>query len=582
MEAYPKPRPCSAHDWLARANEQTIRLLPTDGAHGPTNGQTDIPAMNMFAIIGSLAGGIGLFMLGMGLMTDGLKLAAGPALERILARWTSTRFRGLASGALVTALVQSSTAITVATIGFVNAGLLNLSQAIWVVFGSNIGSTMTGWLVALVGLKFNIQALALPLIGIGMLLRLTGQGVRRGSLGTALAGFGLLFLGIDMLREAFTALPADFALPAGEDWSSVLLQVLAGFVMTLVMQSSAASLTIALTAAEGGLLTIQGAAAVVIGANVGTTATAVIAAIGATPNARRVAAAHVLLNVIAAAVALALLPWMPRAIAASTEWIGLGSAPAPTIALYHTAFNLLGVALVWPLADRMIAFLKARFRAKDDEVRSEFLDRTVLAVPELAIAALEQELDAMGAASRELVHRILAEPRLPPEDQTRRVEAMGDAIHEFISQLSRAEMSEESAHRLPDILRVARHHASAARFALEAAHALEEPAAGPEGAALGYPAFREAAQGLLAGISPAPTQPGAEPAGESAVDHFAAAYERFKSGLLASGARGDLPLDAMECWLRAASGLRRSLDETNKASAGSTPPSETPTATSDT
>src|SRR5690606_37365065 len=165
-------------------------------------------------------------------MTDGLKLAAGPALERILASSTRTRVRGLASGALVTALVQSSTAITVATIGFVNAGLLNLSQAIWVVFGSNVGSTMTGWLVALVGLKFNIQALALPMIGIGMLLRLTGEGVRRGSLGTALAGFGLLFLGIDMLREAFTALPADFKLPAGEDWASVLIQVLAGFVMT--------------------------------------------------------------------------------------------------------------------------------------------------------------------------------------------------------------------------------------------------------------------------------------------------------------------------------------------------------------
>jgi len=536
--------------------------------------------MSMIAILGGLAGGIGLFMLGMGLMTDGLKLAAGPALERILASSTRTRVRGLASGALVTALVQSSTAITVATIGFVNAGLLNLSQAIWVVFGSNVGSTMTGWLVALVGLKFNIQALALPMIGIGMLLRLTGEGVRRGSLGTALAGFGLLFLGIDMLREAFTALPADFKLPAGEDWASVLIQVLAGFVMTLVMQSSAASLTIALTAAEGGLLTIQGAAAVAIGANVGTTATAVIAAIGATSNARRVAAAHVLLNLVAATVALALLPWMLRAIAATGEWIGLGSAPAPTIALYHTAFNLLGVALVWPLADRLVAFLQTRFRATTDEPRSEFLDKTVLAVPELAIAALERELHEMSEASRQLLLDTLADPSSPPASGVDRIDGMGAAVGEFITQLSRESMSDESAHRLPDILRIARHYESSARFALEAARALAEPAAGRDGTALGYPVFREAAQRLLARTMPAATDAG-EPAGELAMAEFAAAYDRFKSGLLESGASGAMPLDMMECWLRAASGLRRSLDEINKASRRSTPPMAMPSPTID-
>ncbi|MDO9448196.1 MAG: Na/Pi symporter, partial [Candidatus Nitrotoga sp.] len=118
--------------------------------------------------IGGLLGGIGLFLLGMGLMTDGLKLAAGPALERILAHSTKTRLRGLASGVLVTALVQSSSAVTVAAIGFVNAGLLTLGQSMWVLFGANVGTTMTGWLVALDGLRFKIEVLALPLIGAGM------------------------------------------------------------------------------------------------------------------------------------------------------------------------------------------------------------------------------------------------------------------------------------------------------------------------------------------------------------------------------------------------------------------------------
>ncbi|MDY0107287.1 MAG: Na/Pi symporter, partial [Giesbergeria sp.] len=128
----------------------------------------------------SLLGGIGLFLLGMTMLTDGLKLAAGRALERILAAWTRTRLHGLVTGVLLTALVQSSTAMTVAAIGFVNAGLLTFTSALWVVFGSNLGSSVTGWLVAWIGFKMKIDAFALPAIGLGMALKLTGAGTRRG------------------------------------------------------------------------------------------------------------------------------------------------------------------------------------------------------------------------------------------------------------------------------------------------------------------------------------------------------------------------------------------------------------------
>ncbi|MBK6629802.1 MAG: Na/Pi symporter [Betaproteobacteria bacterium] len=214
--------------------------------------------MTDLSLIGGLAGGVGLFLLGMGLMTDGLKLAAGPALQRILAHSTKTPLRGLASGVLVTAAVQSSSAVTVAIIGFVNAGLLNLSQSLWVLFGANVGTTMTGWLVALVGLKFNIEVLALPLIGFGMLLRLSGEGSRRGALGTALAGFGVLFLGIDMLKDTFAGLSTEFTFPEGAGVRDILVQVLIGLGLTVLMQSSSASLAIVLTAAQGGLLSAQG------------------------------------------------------------------------------------------------------------------------------------------------------------------------------------------------------------------------------------------------------------------------------------------------------------------------------------
>ncbi|NNM00772.1 MAG: Na/Pi symporter, partial [Gammaproteobacteria bacterium] len=156
----------------------------------------------MLAIIGTFIGGLGLFLLAVGMITDGLKLAAGDALRGILARSTSTPLRGVASGVLVTGIVQSSSAVTVATIGFVNAGLLTLGQSLGVIYGANIGTTITGWIVAAVGFSFKVEAFALPLIGIGMLSRVVRPASRLASVGEALAGFGLFFIGVDVLKEA--------------------------------------------------------------------------------------------------------------------------------------------------------------------------------------------------------------------------------------------------------------------------------------------------------------------------------------------------------------------------------------------
>jgi phosphate:Na+ symporter len=159
--------------------------------------------MISWSLVGSGLGGLGLFLLGIHLMTAGLKVAAGDALRDVLRRWADSRVRGMMSGILITGLVQSSSAVTVAAIGFVNAGLLTLPQAMWVVFGSNVGTTLTGWLVVLIGINFKIEALALPLLGVGMILFLTGTSSRRGALGEALAGFGVFFLGIATLKVTF-------------------------------------------------------------------------------------------------------------------------------------------------------------------------------------------------------------------------------------------------------------------------------------------------------------------------------------------------------------------------------------------
>ena len=518
------------------------------------------------SLIGGLAGGVGLFLLGMGLMTDGLRLAAGPALHRILAHSTKTPLRGLASGVLVTAAVQSSSAVTVAIIGFVNAGLLNLSQSLWVLFGANVGTTMTGWLVALVGLKFKIEVLALPLVGFGMLLRLTGEGSRRGALGLALAGFGVLFIGIDMLKETFSGLSTAFTFPEGAGVRDILVQMLIGLGLTVLMQSSSASLAIALTAAQGGLLSAQGAAAVVIGANIGTTVTALIAAIGATPNARRAAAAHIIFNLLTGAVALLLLPWILDVLGLLSEALGLKGAPAARLAMFHTAFNVLGVLLIWPFAARLAQFLKRRFRsAEEDEARPRYIDKTVLAVPALALDALEREVRNMGAIALRTVRSALLVPAPPALALARNqqvVASLNQAIADFITQLSRASLSRDSAAHLPELLRVARYYEAAAELAAESSTAAGEVAEA-EGIASDT-SFRRQAHVLLDQADPAGTLADAA-ALDAGLRDFENDYHILKTELLEAGAQGQLPVGDMDARLRAASALRRALQQAVKA-----------------
>ncbi len=534
--------------------------------------------MSGFALAGGIAGGVGLFLLGMWLMTDGLKLAAGPALERVLANSTRTRLRGLASGIMVTALVQSSSAVTVATIGFVNAGLLNLSQALWVLFGANVGTTMTGWLVALVGLKFKIEALALPLIGLGMVLRLTGEHSRRGALGMALAGFGVLFLGIDMLKDSFSGLADGFALPEGDGVLATLGQVLVGSMLTVLMQSSSAALAIALTAAQGGLLTPQGAAAVVIGANIGTTVTAVIAAIGATPAARRAAAAHIVFNMLTGIVALLLLPWLIALLGLIGDWLDLESSPAAQVALFHTAFNVLGVILIWPVAARLTRFLESRFRAAaEDDARPRHIDRTVLAVPTLAIDALEQEVRRMGGLALGCVGSALSSGGGGPGRQRQSVEALGHAIAEFIVEVNRTGMSSASAERLPELLRAARYYESAAVLAVESAAAAGEAAADAALPVAAYAALRETAKSLMDTANPLDVKiPSA--AREAALRNFERAYQELKAELLSLGTTGALRVGDMDALLRSASALRRALEQVAKAAQLLGAPRENPAA----
>jgi len=424
-------------------------------------------------ILTGLAGGIGLFLLGMQMMTDGLKLSAGKSLRKILKRSTRTPLRGILSGALITSMVQSSSAVTVATIGFVNAGLLNLTQAIRVAYGSNLGTTMTGWLVAIVGFGFHIKEFALPAICIGMLMTLFAKHGRYPAIGKTIAGFGLFFLGIDLMKSGFAGLESMIVLDALQEGgvSGLIVFVGAGFLMTLIMQSSSAAIAITLTAAAGGVVALPAAACMVIGANVGTTSTAALAAIGATPNARRVAAGHVIFNLATGAIALLILPLILIAIEWFQQSTEMAGGPATFLALFHTLFNLLGVLLIWPFTKRLVTFLKRQFRAvEEDEARSKYLDSTLINTPLLAHEALTKELDRIQQISIRMAEdAINTEASLSPRLIKDRfvMDKLIEAVAAFTSELRRSDLPEEVAEALPLTMAATRYFSDVGELAQE-------------------------------------------------------------------------------------------------------------------
>ncbi|HCB30386.1 MAG TPA: hypothetical protein DEP50_06385 [Acinetobacter lwoffii] len=222
--------------------------------------------MCVFEVFTQLCGGIGLFLLGMTLMTESLKDIAGETLRQWLGRFTGSPFKAMTSGIALTLIVQSSTATTLATIGFVSAGVLSFSQAIGVIIGANIGTTSTGWIVAFLGLKFSIGQVALPLIAIGALLKILAHG-RTALTGLALAGFGLIFFGIDLLQVAMSGVAEhlDLSIFSTESFAAKLLLVLFGLVMTVILQSSSAAITATLAALASQAIQLDQALVLVIG-----------------------------------------------------------------------------------------------------------------------------------------------------------------------------------------------------------------------------------------------------------------------------------------------------------------------------
>lgn len=409
---------------------------------------SDVESYCADLMIATILGGIGLFLLGMVLLTDGLKTAAGGALRAVLGRFTGGTVRALLSGAGLTALVQSSSATVLTTIGFVSAGLLTLRQAIGVIFGATVGTTSTGWIVSLLGLKLSIGAMALPLVGVGALLRLLARD-RLAAAGLAIAGFGLIFVGIDVLQQGMATLSERLdpgAFPSARLGGRILL-VIAGAALTVVVQSSSAAVATTLTALYAGTISLEQAAALVVGHHIGTTATAALATVGASVTARRAAVAHILLNLSTGTVAFFAVPLVPTVAAV----VGPPAADSYTmvIAGFHTSFTLLGVLLFAPAIDPFTR-LVARLVPEPRTSLTRRLDVTVAEVPQVAVEAARLTAMAIAGEGVGLLQVALATPQrnsLP----TQRLDAAVAALQEtrrFLARVRTSTHGDEHARHL--------------------------------------------------------------------------------------------------------------------------------------
>jgi phosphate:Na+ symporter len=349
----------------------------------------------------SILGGLGLFLLGMAVLTDGFRALAGSALRSVLARAAATPARGTFWGAAVTLVIQSSSATTMTTIGLVSAGLLTFPQALGVVFGANIGTTGTGWLVALLGVNVSLNAAAMPMVFVGALLRLLGRGRWAGA-GGALAGFALLLLGLTVLQGGMSGFaarvhPAD--LPDVSDPLSlagmlaVAYLVVTGVILTTVMQSSSAAVAATLSALAAGAIGPDQAAALVIGQNIGSAVSSAMAGLGATTAAKRTAVAHVLFNIITALVALVAFPFLAPFILRAAARV---EAPI-LLAAFHTIYNVVGVALLLPLVGPFSRLVE-RVVPQRGPMLTRRLDRSALTVPAVAVEAARRTVAGALAA----------------------------------------------------------------------------------------------------------------------------------------------------------------------------------------
>lgn len=412
-----------------------------------------------------LIGGLGFFFLGMQTMSGGLKRVASDKLKQFLHAVTKHRIYGVFVGALTTLLVQSSSVTTVFVVGFVNASLLNLRQAIPLILGANIGTTFTAWLVSFMSV-FKVSQYALPAVGIGFALNAWGKG-RRKNVGLVMMGFGILFTGLDYMKDAFEPLKDS---PLIYDTFAALshhpiLAVFAGIVFTVLLQSSSATIAIVQVMAFKGLIPLEAAIPIILGDNIGTTITAQMAAVGTNLNARRAAMSHTIFNVLGTLYMLVFvsLGWYSDLV----RWLVPGELSSANImvhiAVAHSVFNVINTIIFLPF----IGFLekvstKLVPKSKDAiDYGTQYLEDHLLDSPTLALEQVHNEIAYMLKVSRKAVtHAVTSflDSDLKEADKASELESVTDSLQsqitDYIVRLSRKKLEKEESESLPVLIHI--------------------------------------------------------------------------------------------------------------------------------
>ncbi|MDP2739578.1 MAG: Na/Pi symporter [Pseudorhodobacter sp.] len=402
-------------------------------------------------------GGIGLFLFGMETMTSALRALAGERLRRWLLSMTSTPLRGVLTGAGITAVVQSSTAVTVMTIGFVGAGLIGFAQSLGVIYGANIGTTFTGWMVMLVGVKLKLGVVALPILFGASLMGILGEG-RVARLGRMLAGLSLMFIGLDLMQAATVGMEGLVTpdwLP-GEGWAGRLVLVAIGLVLVAMVQSSSAGVAMALVLLGSGALSFGQAAAMLIGMNLGTTLTGLLASLGGGREMQRAALANLLFNLGTAMLAFPMLDLMLPYLQGSVP----GANQQTALVVFHTGFNLAGTAVFLPLT-RPFAALVTWLVPDRPVTLAAALDPRLLSDPGTALDAAARTVTAIAEEIGRALQAALAVAPIrdlrPLAALPARVDPARSALEAWLAQLHLAADQTEAIARMTALMHLTDH-----------------------------------------------------------------------------------------------------------------------------
>ncbi len=438
--------------------------------------------MNVFSILVGLLeilGALGIFLYGMKLMSDSLQKIAGNKMRNILSRMTSKPFNGILTGAFATTVIQSSSATIVMVVSFVNAGLLSLAGAVAVIMGANIGTTITAWVISLLGLKFSMADLAIPLVAIAIPFIFSKHSKRK-SIGELIIGFSLLFLGIEFMKAAmpdinqYPHVLEFIAQYSNYGYGSGLLFVLIGTILTLVMQSSSATMAITLVMCSQGWIGFEVGAAMVLGENIGTTITANLAAMVANNSAKKAALSHLVFNVIGVIWMLIVFYPFTKLIAYITVQME-GSSPfvdalaiPVALSLFHSIFNVINTSLlVWfiPGIIKIVNMIIKPAKEEDESFRLQYIPSGLMNTSELDIQSAKQEIETfservvrmysflpeLDKTKNENEYQKIFERTAKYEDITDRMEI---EIARFLTKISEGELSNEGSQKISSMLRI--------------------------------------------------------------------------------------------------------------------------------